>query len=93
MTEVQIGTLLPQEPLTFNQIATTDWFERMLTKAGVELEPVTGGVIARMVRARLSYREGDRCPVVGGGGVPDRRPGQPRGGRGDGLYELEVRFY
>lgn len=80
---------------------TTDWFTAVLARGGlsggarvaaVDLEPVGGGVIARMVRASLTYD---------GAGGPEslvvKYPTSDAGSLGVatamGLYENEVRFY
>lgn len=92
--------------LTSPDQMTADWFQSVLTKAGVldrgsveevELEPVSGGVIARMVRATLSYSGPDTTPPGAPGSVivkyPTDDPGSLGVAEAMGLYEQEVRFY
>jgi aminoglycoside phosphotransferase (APT) family kinase protein len=82
---------------------TTDWFDEVLTNSGVldgtkvtavHIEPVTGGVIARMMRARLTY-SADRptAPVSVIVKYPTDDPGSLGVAQAMGLYEQEVRFY
>lgn len=88
--------------LTSPDEMTPEWFGSVLTKAGVlssatvtsvEIEPVTGGVIARMVRARLGYSRPTDAPdsVIVKYTTDD--PGSLGVAKAMGLYELEVRFY
>jgi hypothetical protein len=89
--------------LTSPEQMTADWFELVLTKAGVldggrvtsvAIEPITGGAIARMVRASLTFGgelgAAPRSVVVK---YPTDDPGSLGVAKAMGLYELEVRFY
>jgi hypothetical protein len=82
---------------------TADWFESVLSRSGVlggvavdavELEPVGGGVIARMVRATLAY-SGDApdAPPSVIVKYPTDDPGSLGVAKAMGLYEQEVWFY
>jgi hypothetical protein len=88
--------------LTGVEDMTTDWFESVLAQAGVlhgatvtsvATEPVTGGVIARMVRARLSYSGPTEAPGSVIVKYTTEDPGSLAVAKAMGLYELEVRFY
>jgi len=81
---------------------TADWFTSILADAGVtdgaavsevQVEPVGGGLIARMVRARLSYDTPCDAPES----VVVKYPTDDQGSLGlalaMGMYELEVHFY
>lgn len=81
---------------------TAEWFESALTEAGVldrahvtsvETEPVTGGVIARMVRATLTYSEATGAPASVIVKYTTDDPGSLGVAKAMGLYELEVHFY
>jgi hypothetical protein len=82
---------------------TTDWFGSVLagagvlggaTVTGVQTEPVTGGVIARMVRARLTYSaDAPDAPESVIVKYPTDDPGSLGVAQAMGLYEQEVRFY
>jgi len=89
--------------ITTPEQMTAGWFESVLAGAGVldgagvtavELEPVGGGVIARMVRATLTY-SGD-APAAPASLIvkyPTDDPGSLGVAQAMGLYEQEVRFY
>ncbi|MCX2929961.1 phosphotransferase [Mycobacterium sp. CVI_P3] len=81
---------------------TLDWFRAVLGDAGlladadlaaVDVEPVEGGIIARMVRARLTYTGPTEAPES----VVVKFPSDDPGSRGlavaMGMYELETLFY
>ena len=74
---------------------TAEWFTTALGTpvSAVEIEPVEGGLIARMARARLSYEDG----VEGPESVMVKYPTDDEGSLGlavaTGMYELEVSFY
>jgi Phosphotransferase enzyme family len=81
---------------------TAEWLTALLNEAGVldggrvenvELEPVSGGVMTSMVRARLNYSSANNAPAS----VLIKYPSDDEGNLGIaqlmGLYELEVRFY
>jgi Phosphotransferase enzyme family len=81
---------------------TAEWLSALLSEAGVldggkvdgaELEPVSGGVMTSMVRARLRYSNANNAPSS----VLIKYPSEDEGNLGIaqlmGLYELEVRFY
>ena len=83
---------------------TVDWFRAVLDRAGllaesdlsaVDLEPVGGGLIARMVRAKLSYA--DPLTAIAPGSVVVKFPTDDPGSLGlalaMGMYELETHFY
>ena len=83
-------------------LMTRDWFRAVLADAGlladadvaaVATEPVEGGVIARMVRARLTYAGPTKAPAS----VVVKFPSDDPGSRGlavaMGMYELETLFY
>lgn len=83
-------------------LMTLDWFRAALGGAGlladadlaaVEVEPVEGGIIARMVRARLTYTGPTSAPAS----VVVKFPSDDPGSRGlavaMGMYELETLFY
>jgi hypothetical protein len=79
-----------------------EWFRSVLGGAGllgesdlsaIEVEPVGGGVIARMVRATLTYSgptSGPKSVVVK---YPTDDPGSYGLAKAMGFYELETRFY
>ena len=81
---------------------TIDWFAAALGEGGglggaeivdLEIEPVEGGLIARMVHARLTYDRETQAPAS----VVVKYPSDDEGSRGlalaIGMYELETRFY
>ena len=74
---------------------TADWFSSLLGKpvAEAEIEPVEGGLIARMARARLTYADGAEGPES----VMVKFATDDEGSFGlavaTGMYELEVSFY
>ena len=81
---------------------TVDWFRSVLADepgsegppiTAVELEPVGGGLLARMVRAKLSYEDEIDAPSS----VVVKFPTDDQGSLGlaiaMGMYELETRFY
>lgn len=79
-----------------------EWFRSALGGAGlltesdlsaVELEPVGGGVIARMVRARLTYAGPTSAPASVVVKYPSDDPGSYGLAQAMGMYELETRFY
>ncbi|WP_370501095.1 hypothetical protein NWT09_12405 [Mycolicibacterium sp. jd] len=79
-----------------------EWFRRVLGDAGlladsdlatVELEPVGGGVIARMVRATLTYADPTSAPKSVIDKYPTDDPGSYGLSKAMSLYELETRFY
>src|SRR5438874_2020658 len=85
--------------LTSPDEMTPEWFGTVLTEAGVlsgvsveavDFEAVTGGVIARMVRARLGYSGPTDAPdsVIVKYTTDD--PGSLGVAKAMGLYELEV---
>lgn len=84
------------------ELMTLDWFRAVLGEAGllaeadlaaVDLEPVEGGIIARMMRARLTYTGTTNAPAS----VVVKYPSDDPGSRGlavaMGMYELETLFY
>jgi hypothetical protein len=79
-----------------------EWFRSALGGAGlltesdlsaVELEPVGGGVIARMVRATLTYAGPSTAPKSVVVKYPTDDPGSYGLAQAMGMYELETRFY
>src|SRR5271167_3025235 len=79
-----------------------DWFRSVLGSAGlltesdlssVKLEPVGGGVIARMVRATLTYAGPTSAPASVVVKYPTDDPGSYGLAQAMGMYELETRFY
>ncbi|WP_081636928.1 phosphotransferase [Rhodococcus aetherivorans] len=75
---------------------TVDWFRSALGEqaiTSVELEPIGGGLLARMVRAKLSYDGATDAPSS----VVVKFPTDDQGSLGlalaMGMYELETRFY
>jgi hypothetical protein len=81
---------------------TVDWFRAVLNRAGlladsdlasVELEPVGGGVIARMVRATLTYSGPTSAPRSVVVKYPTDDPGSYGLAQAMGMYEVETRFY
>ncbi len=82
---------------------TVDWFRRALAGAGilagadlsdVALEPVSGGLMARMVRARLSYaRPAPSSPDSLLVKFPADDAGSLGVAHAMSMYELETRFY
>lgn len=88
--------------VTTSEDMTADWFTAALDDAGVldgahvtsvDIETVTGGVIARMIRASLTYDRSTTAPQT----VVVKYPSDDAGSRGlalaTGMYELETRFY
>jgi hypothetical protein len=91
-----------KQVVTGPDVLTAEWFASALSDAGlldgaeiaaVEVEPVGGGLMARMVRADLSYDGPTDAPAA----VIVKYPTDDQGSLGValamGLYELEVRFY
>jgi hypothetical protein len=81
---------------------TVDWFRAALGPAGllaesdlsaVGLEPVAGGLIARMVRATLTYMGPTTAPRTVVVKFPTDDPGSLGLALAMGMYELETRFY
>ena len=81
---------------------TTDWFNAVLKNAGMlgdarvekaELEPVIGGVMTNMARARLSYSGPSQAPATILVKYPSNDEGSLGIAQAMGLYELEVLFY
>jgi len=79
-----------------------EWFRSVLGGAGlltesdlsaVELEPVSGGIIARMVRAALTYAGPSSAPKSVVVKYPTDDPGSYGLAQAMGMYELETRFY
>lgn len=79
-----------------------EWFRSALGGAGlltesdlsaVELEPVGGGIIARMVRATLTYAGPSTAPKSVVVKYPTDDPGSYGLAQAMGMYELETRFY
>jgi Ecdysteroid kinase-like family len=79
-----------------------DWFKSALGGAGlltesdltaVQLEPVGGGIIARMVRATLTYAHPTTAPNSVVVKYPTDDPGSYGLAQAMGMYELETRFY
>jgi hypothetical protein len=79
-----------------------EWFRSVLGSAGlltesdvssVKLEPVGGGVIARMVRATLTYAGPTSAPASVVVKYPTDDPGSFGLAQAMGMYELETRFY
>lgn len=79
-----------------------EWFRGVLGGAGlltesdlssVELESVAGGVIARMVRAKLNYAGPTSAPKSVVVKYPTDDPGSYGLAKAMGFYELETRFY
>lgn len=83
-------------------LMTRDWFHAVLTEAGllaeadlaaVDLEPVEGGIIARMVRATLTYTRPTAAPASVVVKFPSGDPGSRGLAVAMGMYELETLFY
>ncbi|WP_293002206.1 phosphotransferase [Mycobacterium sp.] len=81
---------------------SVDWFRAVLNRSGqlgeadlesVELEPVGGGVIARMMRATLTYSGPTSAPASLVVKYPTDDPGSYGLAQAMGMYELEARFY
>ncbi len=79
-----------------------DWFRRVLSAASVSagadlseviLEPVTGGLMARMVRATLTYPGPESTPGSLLVKFPTDDPGSLGVAHAMSMYELETRFY
>jgi hypothetical protein len=79
-----------------------EWFRSALGGAGllaesdlssVNLEPVGGGIIARMVRATLTYAGPTAAPSSVVVKYPTDDPGSYGLAQAMGMYELETRFY
>ncbi len=93
----------PTPPIVVSaDLMTVEWFRTVLDGAGlladadlaaVDVEPVEGGIIARMVRARLTYTGPTTAPAS----VVVKFPSDDPGSRGlavaMGMYELETLFY
>ena len=83
------------EIVTSTEALTPEWFASALDApvSGAEVEPVGGGLIARMARASLSYEAGAAGPES----VVVKYPTDDEGSLGlalaMGMYELETRFY
>lgn len=93
---------MPTHTVTEPDGMTADWFTHVLTGVGllggtrvfdVEIEPVEGGVIARMVRAKLSYDGENAAPASVVVKYPSDDPGSFGLAQAMGMYELEVDFY
>jgi len=93
---------LPIPIATTRDAMTIDWFRAVFDRVGllsdsdlsaVELEPIGGGLIARMVGAKLTYAGPTSAP----GAVVVKFVSDDPGSRGlavaMGMYELETRFY
>jgi Phosphotransferase enzyme family len=93
---------LLKQIVTSSDALTADWFTSVLRDAGLaegasvveaRVEPVGGGLIARMVRAELTYDTSTDAP----GSVIVKFPTDDQGSLGlalaMGMYELEVHFY
>jgi len=91
-----------------NQVVTTAgaldvaWFDETLARAGVlgdahvvdvATEPIGGGLMARMVRARLTYDGPTDAPSAIIVKFPTDDPGSLGVAQSMGLYQLEVGFY
>lgn len=81
---------------------TLDWFRTVFDRAGLltdadlsalRLDPVVGGVIARMVRATLAYSGDTTAPKSVVVKYPTDDPGSLGLAYAMGMYELETRFY
>jgi aminoglycoside/choline kinase family phosphotransferase len=79
-----------------------DWFRRVLGSAGVlseadlaevELQPVSGGLMARMIRAALRYTGPTCAPDSVLVKFPTDDAGSLGVARAMSMYELETRFY
>ena len=79
-----------------------EWFRKVLDGAGlldesdlsaVQLEPIGGGIIARMVRATLTYAGPTSAPKSVVVKYPSDDPGSYGLAHAMGMYELETRFY
>jgi aminoglycoside/choline kinase family phosphotransferase len=84
------------------QELTVDWFRRVLGTAGllaeadlsaVELQPVSGGLMARMVRAVLRYAGATSTPESVLVKFPTGDAGSLGVAQAMSMYELETRFY
>lgn len=92
----------PIQLATSPEQMSLEWFRTVLGSAGllaesdlsgVEIEPVAGGVIARMVRARLTYAGPTSAPGSVLVKYPSDDPGSYGLAQAMGMYELETRFY
>ncbi|WP_280341870.1 phosphotransferase [Nocardia neocaledoniensis] len=79
---------------------TTDWFQSVLKAAPgtpgiaeVALAPIGGGLLARMVRATLTYADKTTAPTSVVVKFPTDDPGSSGLAQAMGLYELETSFY
>ncbi len=88
--------------VTTPEAMTVDWFRGVLDQAGlltesdlvaVDLEPIDGGLIARMVRAKLTYSGKTSAPGSVVVKFPTDDPGSLGLALAMGMYELETRFY
>ena len=95
---------MKNESVSTREEMTTEWFASLLVDAGVpsggsikaiQLEPVVGGVMTNMVRAKLTYANAraDNAPASLLVKYPSDDEGNLGVARLMGLYELEVRFY
>ncbi|EHB59120.1 protein of unknown function DUF227 [Mycolicibacterium rhodesiae JS60] len=87
--------MLTRQIVTSAEGLTTQWLSQVLRARvnHVDLEPVSGGLMARTTRATLGYEDGE----VGPASVVVKYPTDDEGSLGlalaMGMYELEVRFY
>lgn len=88
--------------VTSSELMTIEWFRAVLGRAGlleeadlaaVDLTPIGGGVIARMVRASLTYAGPTTAPTSVVVKYPTDDPGSYGLAKAMGMYELETRFY
>ena len=102
MTHASSSRQLPTSIVATPEAMTIDWFRAVLDRAGllresdlsaVELEPISGGVIARMVRAKLTYAGPTSAPGAVVVKFPTDDPGSLGLALAMGMYELETRFY
>jgi Phosphotransferase enzyme family len=89
-------------PVATIEELTVDWFRQVLAGAGlpaepdlseVGLEPVSGGLMARMVRATLSYPRPTSSPDSLLVKFPTDDAGSLGVAHAMSMYELETRFY
>ena len=89
-------------PVANSQELTVDWFRLALAGAGllseadlsaVALEPVSGGLMARMVRAKLDYAGPTSSPASVLVKFPTDDVGSLAVAQAMSMYELETRFY
>jgi hypothetical protein len=100
MTAAPLGCDIPV--VTNAQELTLEWFRRLLDSSGllseadlssVELQPVSGGLMARMVRATLGYVGPTSSPNSLLVKFPTDDAGSLGVAHAMGMYELETRFY